>query len=342
MLNFRIKYTTLLFLLEFLSFAFLVFGCGSVNGGRLPGFDVSPHFEEQYTSATIQDDVKILINAPSAKQFDPSKPTRLILYALPNGNTLSQTFGKKLKPGVDWHYGIQHIGAQTRRMREVIEEENIIVAYLEAGGRSWPAWRKKYPDSGKRIEETVEFVRRQIPGVDVSLELSSHSGGGSFIFGYINNHDQIPDDIMRISFLDANYGYSDEDKHGDKLVEWLGRNPKHFLNILCYDDRNIKINGKPIVGPTGGTWRKTLLMIERIQKDIPLEKTQEQNLVRYRDKNRQVDIIMHTNPENKILHTVLVGDYNGFIHTSTAGAKYEGKAAVFAGPAAYEKWIHSD
>lgn len=312
------------------------------QGGRLPGFDVSSHYDEQYTSVTTQGDVKILINAPSAKEFAPAKPTRLILYALPNGNTLSQTFGKKLKPGVDWHYGIQHIGAQTRRMREVVSGENIVVACLEAGGRSWPSWRKKYPDSAKRIEDTIEFIRRQIPGADVSLELSAHSGGGSFIFGFINNHEQIPDFIKRISLLDANYGYSDEDRHGDKLIEWVRRNPSHFLSILCYDDRNIKLNGKLIVGPTGGTWRKTLQMIERIQKDIPLEKTEANNLVRYRDKNRQIDIIMHTNPENKILHTVLVGDYNGFIHASTVGTRYEDKAATFAGPVAYEKWVQSE
>jgi len=48
--------------------------------------------------------------------------------------------------------------------------------------------------------------------------LTGHSGGGSFLFGYIDAADDIPAAVDRIVFLDANYSYSDTDKHGDKLV----------------------------------------------------------------------------------------------------------------------------
>ena len=58
--------------------------------------------------------------------------------------------------------------------------------------------------------------------------------------------------------------------------------------------------------------------------------------------NGRIEVIMHTNPESKILHTVLVGDMNGFIHAITVGAKYENKAAIFNGPIAYEKWIQEN
>ena len=53
------------------------------------------------------------------------------------------------------------------------------------------------------------------------IALAGHSGGGSFLFGFIDGGDAIPDDVERIVFLDANYSYSDADKHGDKLLAWL-------------------------------------------------------------------------------------------------------------------------
>ena len=49
------------------------------------------------------------------------------------------------------------------------------------------------------------------------IVLSGHSGGGSFIFGYLNSVATIPDQIERIAFLDANYAYQTE-RHRDKLV----------------------------------------------------------------------------------------------------------------------------
>lgn len=310
--------------------------------GRLPGFKTEPYFNEQIKTYTFDPDVRIHIIAPPEYQFDSRKPTRLILYALPNGNTIEHTIGKKIVQGVDWHYGIQHIGAQTRRLREIITDENIVVAYLEAKSKSWPLWRRKHSNSGSLIKQIVESVKSQLPVANVKITLSGHSGGGSFIFGYLNSLPHIPDEIGRISFLDSNYSYSDEEKHGDKLIEWLKRSSQHFLSVICYDDRNVRFNGKLIVGPQGGTYRKTYKMIERLQKEIPLTRTDENELTRYRGLNGRIDIIIHNNPENKILHTVLVGDMNGFIQAMTSGTQYENKVAIFNGPIAYEKWIQSD
>jgi len=45
----------------------------------------------------------------------------LILYALPNGNTIEQTKGRRVAEGLDWHFGIQHIAAQTRYLRRYME-----------------------------------------------------------------------------------------------------------------------------------------------------------------------------------------------------------------------------
>ena len=78
--------------------------------------------------------------------YRSDRPVGLVLYALPNGNTIEQTAGKKMAPGDDWHFDIQHIAAQTRFLRERIEGYNLVVAYLEADQKSWPAWKKAHPD----------------------------------------------------------------------------------------------------------------------------------------------------------------------------------------------------
>jgi hypothetical protein len=309
---------------------------------QLAGFETQPFFNEQIRTYIFEPGVRVHINAPGPERFNPDQQTRLILYALPNGNTIEQTIGKKVVEGVDWHFGIQHIGAQTRRLREIIKDQNIVIAYLEAEGKSWPQWREKHPDNGKLIKAVIASITDQLPVTNVTIHLSGHSGGGSFIFGYINAVEHIPDTITRISFLDSDYGYSDEERHGDKIIEWLNRSPHHYLSVICYDDRNIKLNGKLVVGPQGGTYRKTLKMVERIQKDINLTETTDDDLIRYRGMNGHIDIIIHTNPKNLILHTVLVGDMNGFIHAMTSGTSYENIAGIFNGPLAYEKWIQSD
>lgn len=50
--------------------------------------------------------------------------------------------------------------------------------------------------------------------------LNGHSGGCSFIFGYLDAVDIIPDNVDRIAFLDSDNGY-EEDQHKNKLVNWL-------------------------------------------------------------------------------------------------------------------------
>ncbi|MFB3896319.1 MAG: hypothetical protein ACE14V_08455 [bacterium] len=322
---------------------FLLISIGfSKQTGLLPGFELSPYFQEQVKTYMFDTDVNIVINAPSAKEFNPKQPIELILYTLPNGNTIAHTIGKKMKMGDDWHYNIQHIGAQTRRLREVIKKENIIVAYLTPTFRSWPTWGGIHKENKNQlIPQIIESIKTSLPRPPDEVILSSHSGGGSFIFNYLNSVDHIPNWISRISFLDSIYNYTDEENHGDKLIEWLKQDPKHVLSMISYDDRNIMLNGKLVLGPTGGTFRKTFKIIDRFQKDISLSMTSTAEYLHWKGMNGQVDIIAHLNPENKILHTALV-EKNGFIYAMTVDTKYENKAGIFWGEPAYTKWIQED
>ena len=56
--------------------------------------------------------------------------------------------------------------------------------------KSWPAWRKTHGD--KLIPEIIATVKKLFAGREVETVLSGHSGGGSFIFGYLNAVDQDP------------------------------------------------------------------------------------------------------------------------------------------------------
>ncbi|MCC6548418.1 hypothetical protein IT570_14770 [Candidatus Sumerlaeota bacterium] len=307
-----------------------------------PGFSKSTHFDEQVLSYRFEPGVSVLINAPAAKKFDAGKPTELILYATPNGNTIDQTFGRKLGPGDDWHFDIQHIGAQTRMLRERMTDRNLIVAYLEADGKSWPAWRKAHEDYRVLIPKLMEDMKARLPVKPAGITLSGHSGGGSFLIGFINSHAVIPAEVDRIAFLDANYSYDTDEGHGDKLLAWLRGAPGRTLVVLAYDDRNIMLNGKKVVSDTGGTFRATQRMRERLEKDVVFSETtigpiQEQSAM-----GGQIRFLVHRNPENKILHTVMVGEMNGFIHAMTLSTPLEGRIASYSPPRAYSAYIQED
>ena len=191
----------------------------------LPGFHRAPYFGEQTSEEWFTPGVRAVLNAPAA--LDPTKPTRLIVFATPNGNTIEQTLGTALSDSgiagkTDWHFDIQHIAAQVRRLRHVDTRENIVLAVVEAEELSWPAWRAKHTDNAAIIRLLVETLRGRFlspTGVLPRVMLTGHSGGGSFLFGFINAAPTIPDWIERIGFLDSNYSYDDTtDHHGDKLL----------------------------------------------------------------------------------------------------------------------------
>ena len=301
-----------------------------IAASLMPGFARSPWFGEQVREEKTEG-VRMLINAPA--QMHPDRPTLLVFYATPNGNTIEQTMGSAMVPDLDWHFDIQHIAAQTRVLRK-LEKRNVVLACMEAEGRSWPTWRKNHPD--ETIRKIVEEVAGRMPGSKVSIALAGHSGGGSMIFGFINACEAIPDRIERIVFLDANYNYSDDQHHGDKLLQWLGK-PDHHLVVMAYDDRRIELDGKLVVGPTGGTFRATHRMLTRFEKDVPLQHSTLGDFDCYSSRitNHASRIIffIHRNPSNKILHTALVGEMNGFL------AAMQSKWGQFGGPRAYTKYI---
>src|SRR3954469_2210186 len=128
----------------------------------LPGFHRSPWFNEHVRERWVEGSVRVLVNCPEA--VDPKRPTRLVIYATPNGNTIEQTLGCMKAGGVDWHFDIQHVAAQVRRVRELSPKENIVLAWVEAEGLSWPAWRRSTPDAAAPVARIAGGLRGAGPG----------------------------------------------------------------------------------------------------------------------------------------------------------------------------------
>jgi len=296
-------------------------------------------FDERLTSFTFNPEVKVRVNLPGEAAFAAAGKVLLIFYALPNGNSTDQTAGRIPRPGDDWRFDIQHIDAQTRFLRDLIKDRAVVVVYLEVAGKSWPAWRKAHGD--RQIPEIVATVKKLFPGRAVEVVLNGHSGGGSFIFGYLNAVDRIPDDVVRIAFLDSNYAYSRAQGHLDKLVKWLSSPRQPSLCVLAYNDAAALLNGTNFVSAAGGTWGKSHAMLRDLAGTFQFTSQTNAGLRKHWALDGRVQFLLKENPERKILHTVQV-ERNGFIHSLVSGTTNEGRGYEYFGPRAYTRWIRPE
>jgi hypothetical protein len=305
---------------------------------EIPEFRKSAWFDEQVREQWFAEGIRVLVDAP--RDFDPLKPTELILFATPSGSTIEHTMGCITAGNTDWRFDIQHIAAQVRRLREVAMDRQSVLGVLEADGLSWPAWKKNRASGPQTIKHVVATVRRWLPSQAVSISLAAHSGGGSFLFGFIDAADEIPNEIERMIWLDANYSYSDVARHGEKIVAWLKKHDAHRLMVIAYDDRNVMLDGKLVIAnPDGGTYRAT----DRMARDFTrmgvefVESTRGDFRI-LKGMNEQIAMHVHKNPQNKVLHSALVGEMNGLLCGLTSDSPRE-RWGTFGGPRAYTKWI---
>jgi len=304
----------------------------------LADFKPRAQFDELTANFGFEPDVKIHINTPARADFAAGKRVLLIYFALPNGNTTEQTIGRKLGPGDDWHFDIQHIGAQTRFLREVLTNRTIVVAYLEAEMKSWPAWRKKHGD--ELIPQILGSVKKIFATNRVEVVLTGHSGGGSLTFGELNAVERIPDDIERIAFLDSNYAY-EMTNHLAKLADWLKSTPQHRLCVLAYHDSIALLDGTTFVSERGGTWGRSQAMLADLNAPFPFTSRTNGGVRRHTALDGRIQFLLKENPERKILHTVQV-ERNGFIHAMVTGTPDESRGYEYFAERAYTKWISSE
>lgn len=304
--------------------------------GFVPGILAS---EITLTVTDKPTDVILHINAPRADLIDPRKKTRLIYFALPNGNSIEWTAGKKVVPGDDWHYDIQHIAAQTRYLRAKLDNFNIITIYLATKQKSWPAWKKAYPDYAVRIQSLVNTINSRFEGLSPMVTLNSHSGGGSFIFGYLDGITDIPVNIDRFAFIDSDYGY--EEKYGHQLANWLKIDKDRFLNVLAYNDSLVIYDGKPLVSPTGGTWYRSKLMQQHLAKEFRFKTKTDTGFIRSEALGGRIQFVLKQNPKALIFHTHQVAR-NGFIFSNLSGTKEMNRTRfTYFGEQVYDEFINA-
>jgi hypothetical protein len=248
-------------------------------------------------SFRIHGDIKITIDKPADLIKD--QKTIVTFFALPNGNSTEQTMGKKMQPGDDWHFDIQHIKAQTKFIRQQLSNKNFVVIYLENNYKSWPSWKQKHPGFKKEIPHLIDSLSGLFNSKEIYL--NGHSGGGSFIFGYLAGVEQIPSFIKRISFLDSDYGY--DSSYYPKFRNWLQDVKGAALNVFAYNDSVALYNGKPVVSAKGGTWYRSHLLLSHLQKDISFNRSLTDSLIMYKSENKQVQFYFKINLNRGIYHT---------------------------------------
>jgi hypothetical protein len=272
----------------------------------------------------MRDSVRVTVDMPPG--YNKRRETIITFFALPNGNTTEQTMGKKMQQGDDWHFDIQHIRAQTAFIRQQLSKKNFVVIYLENTYKSWPAWKQRHPDFKTVIPRIVDSLAGTIGSRKLSIYLNGHSGGGSFIFGYLAAMDKIPAFIKRISFLDSDYGY--DSSYYPKFKEWLTTVKSSALNVFAYNDSVVIYNGKPLVSPTGGTWYRSKLLLRHLSSDMNFSKLRDDSLIVYKNGDKRVQFFFKTNPEGKIFHTTQV-ELNGFIHSVLCGTALDSKNYLY-------------
>ena len=314
----------------------VVCGC-TAQAQMLSGFKPSGSFgEQQLVMENNPPDTRILINAPTTG-FGRNARVLLVFYALPNGNTIEQTFGKKLQKNDDWHFDIQHIGTQTRFLRHLLKHQTIVAVYVESKQKSWPAFVANTKDSIRVIKSIVDQVKNLFLPWNPQIVMNGHSGGGRFIFSYLNAVGKIPDEVVRIAFLDSDYGYEDS-LHGAKIVSWLKSGKDKSLCTLAYNDSVVIYNGKHLVSPTGGTWYRSRLMLRYLKGSFSFRNSDRDSLVWHTALRKRVELILRNNPDKKIFHTVQV-ERNGFIHSMLSGTSLERRGYTYFGKRAYTRFI---
>ncbi|PKO98306.1 MAG: hypothetical protein CVU13_10660 [Bacteroidetes bacterium HGW-Bacteroidetes-8] len=304
--------------------------------------------ERRVEISSIIPQSRVVVNFPSKGRLKKSRETRVILYALPNGNTIEQTEGLFFEDienrEKEWRYDIQHIAAQVRFLRERDKRFNYIVVYLESTTKAWTSHASAHSNSPALynflLDSIQKFIAYQLPGIAPlprqRLILASHSGGGRFVFNLIKGMDSIPPSIERIAFLDSNYGYETE-LHGDKLYKWIQAPPDRFLGVISYVDTTVILDGKRVVSSKGGTGYRAHLMARDLKESgVEMALISDTTFISY--KGRGVEVKIKENPSGKIYHTVLV-ERNGLVHMVLSGSRLENRDYSFWGNRCYSKYI---
>ncbi len=189
-------------------------------------------------------------------------------------------------------------------------------------------------------------IRRLIENLQAKFQadetyLTCHSGGGSLLWGWINAHEELPASVTRLVRLDANYSYSDELGHGDKLLKWLDNHPASRIYVMAYDDREVEYQGKKVVSADGGTYRATERMLARFAKAAAATQSHLADFEAVAYLKGRALFFAPSQSKEPILHTALVGEHNGFAYACLERDDTDTEK-LLAGPRCYGELIAAD
>ncbi len=315
-------------------------GISFLNAIVLPDFTQNKTTDEQIRSFRWGEDIDVHINAPGKKYLKTDRETIIVFYALPAGNTIDWTIGKQIEEGDDWHFDIQHIGAQTRFLRKTLKDNNVIVVYLQPTNLAWQTYDDKHPDNYvDLIQQMTQDILKPFRQFNYTVTLNGHSAGGSWVLRYLQGVDIIPEWIDRIAFIDSNYNYKYDADHYDSLfTEFLLERNSTYLCVMAYNDSIALYQGKPFVSSQGGTWWNTKHMKKRLNDRFNFTQDHNNDFQRYAALDGRFQILLKENQARAILHTVQVYR-NGFIHSMLHGTEYENRAYWYYGEPMYLEFI---
>lgn len=293
-------------------------------------------------------EINLLIDEPES--MNPALETEIICYALPNGNSIEWTAGKRMEADDDWHFNIQHLRAQTEFLRQPGPDgktKNYITVYLMAYQKAWNTWHRKHIDiAAQTYASMFQDILDRYAQYNPSITLSSHSGGGYLLFNYIATTKKINPSIHRLVFIDSAYGYETK-THRKKFTRWL-RNKDNSLIVLSYEDSKVVYDGKNLVSKEGGTWGRSHKMVEDLEKAFSLRKEDKvldsfkgnggTAMEEFRSPDSRICFKLLYNKFGDIFHTVLV-EKNGFIDSVLIGSEREAQGYTFWGERAYSQYI---
>lgn len=263
--------------------------------------------------------------------FGVAAPAEIVVYATPNGNTIEQTLGRQRGTDESFRYDIQHVLAQIRLYRKEVPDRNVALVVVEAPDLSWPTWRQAHDDAPARAAAMMKSIGDLLPGSKLSLV--SHSGGGALTFALLAHAQTLPDAVERIAFLDSHCAFEAGEEHGKKLAAWIRASRTHHLVALAYDDRKIRLHGKRVVKPGGGSFNATFRMIQALAaENMQVRESREGAFRRFVGEDGRVELRVHPNPKNVILHSALVSDDNGLLFALARGQGEALEARFRLGP----------
>ena len=221
--------------------------------------------------------------------------------------------------------------------------ERIVLVCAEAPGLSWPSFRKNVPDANAKIGKLVDEWRKQFGDDKTAKSRSPATAAAAASCSASSNRPT----RFRLTSIASRFSTrttrSTRRLHAKKLEDWLnGNNGPAIHSSSATTIAKSRSTVRKSLGPTAARTAPLAACTMRSAKMFKLTDSVHDPFQETTGLDGRIHFYIHPNPENKILHTVLVGEMNGLLQIATLGTPQEGKWGKFGGPRAYTKYVQAE